>query len=182
MLGLLRLWGPITLCVDLWLGWGLKQSCSPCEELFNGMSHATCTQGNWVDSRLLVVRSQIANLTPGLFWGHNLCVSDAQMGHASPLYVPRAFSNDIKNSPIQWSLTPAIILWRFNSPSGFQFPTLERTWECECSFSHTLLHSQPLGNMKCDFWASLLVRTHASPCLGRELKVRVATMWVLQWM
>jgi hypothetical protein len=37
------------------------------------MSHATCTQVNWVDSRFLVVGSQIANLIPNLFFGHNLC-------------------------------------------------------------------------------------------------------------
>jgi len=37
------------------------------------MSHATYMQGNWVDSRFLMVRSQIANLTPGPSFGHNLC-------------------------------------------------------------------------------------------------------------
>jgi hypothetical protein len=37
------------------------------------MSHATCTQGNWVDSRLLVVKSQIANLILGPSFDHNLC-------------------------------------------------------------------------------------------------------------
>jgi hypothetical protein len=37
------------------------------------MWHATCTQGNQVDSRLLMVKSQTANLTPGLSFGHNLC-------------------------------------------------------------------------------------------------------------
>jgi len=37
------------------------------------MLHATCTKGNWVDSRLLMVESQIANLTPGPYFGHNLC-------------------------------------------------------------------------------------------------------------
>jgi hypothetical protein len=72
-LGLLQLWGCITLCVDLWLRWGLKQSYSHCWELFNDMLHATCTQGNLVNSRLLVVGSQIANLTFGLSFGHNLC-------------------------------------------------------------------------------------------------------------
>jgi len=35
--------------------------------------HAICTQGNRVDSWLLVVGSQIANLTPDLSFGHNLC-------------------------------------------------------------------------------------------------------------
>ncbi len=72
-LALLRFWGPITLCVDLWLRWGLKQSCTPCRELFNDMLRATCTQGNWVDSRLLMVMNQIANLTPNPSFGHNLC-------------------------------------------------------------------------------------------------------------
>jgi hypothetical protein len=72
-LGLPRLWGPITLCADFWLKWGLKQSCSPHQKKFNGMWHATCTQGNRVDSWLLVVRNQTANLTPDLSFGHNLC-------------------------------------------------------------------------------------------------------------
>ncbi len=72
-LGLLRLWGPIISCANLWLQWGLKQSCSPCKELFNGMSHTTCTRGHWVDFRLLVVESQIASLIIGLSFDHNLC-------------------------------------------------------------------------------------------------------------
>ncbi len=72
-LGLLQLWGPITSRADLGLRWGVKQSCSPCWELSNSMSHATFTQVNQVDYRLLVVRSQTANLTPGLSFGHNLC-------------------------------------------------------------------------------------------------------------
>ncbi len=51
----------------------LKQSCSPRRELSNGMWHLTCTQGNRIDSRLLMVRSQVANLTFKLFFDHNLC-------------------------------------------------------------------------------------------------------------
>jgi len=68
-----RLWSPITLCADLWSWWLLKKSCNPYQELSNGMSHANCTQGNRIDSWFLVVRSQIANLTPDLSFGHNLC-------------------------------------------------------------------------------------------------------------
>jgi hypothetical protein len=71
-LGLPRLWGPITLCANLRSIWGLKQSYSPCQELFNNMFHATCTQGNQVDSRLFVVGGQIVNLTPDISFGHNL--------------------------------------------------------------------------------------------------------------
>jgi hypothetical protein len=70
---LLWLWGPITLRVDLRLKWGLKQICIPCQDLSNGMFHVTCTQGIWVNYWLLVIRSQIANLIPNLFFGHNLC-------------------------------------------------------------------------------------------------------------
>ncbi len=42
-LGLSQLWGLITLCVDLRLRWGLKQNCSSCQKLSNGMWHVTCT-------------------------------------------------------------------------------------------------------------------------------------------
>jgi hypothetical protein len=38
------------------------------------MSHAIFTQGNWGDSWLLMVKSQIANLTPDPSFGHNLCL------------------------------------------------------------------------------------------------------------
>jgi hypothetical protein len=72
-LGLLQLWHLITLCADLWLRQGLNQSCDPRQELFNGMSHATCTQGNLVNSWPLVVRSQTTNLTPNFSFHHNLC-------------------------------------------------------------------------------------------------------------
>jgi len=72
-LGLLQFWGPITLCADLRLWWNLKQSCHPHQKLFNGMLHAIYTQGNWVDFRLLVVGSQITNLTFDFSFGHNLC-------------------------------------------------------------------------------------------------------------
>jgi hypothetical protein len=72
-LGLSRLWGPITLCVDLWLRWSLKQNYILYWKLSNGMSHATYTQGSRVDSWLLVVGSQTTNLTLCLSFGHNLC-------------------------------------------------------------------------------------------------------------
>ncbi len=72
-LGLLWLWGRITSYVDLQLQWGLKKSYSFLQELSNDMSHVACTQGNRVDSWLLVVRNQIANMTSDLSFGHNLC-------------------------------------------------------------------------------------------------------------
>ncbi len=59
----LWLWGPMTLCANLWLRWSLKQSYNLHWKLSNSMSHTICTQGNCGDSQLLVVESQIANLT-----------------------------------------------------------------------------------------------------------------------
>jgi hypothetical protein len=105
-LGLPKLWGPITLCADLGLRWGLKQSCSPHWEFFNDMPHATCTQGNRVDSKLLMVGSQTANMTLGFSFGHNLCFR-CPNGHASPLqtYLFQYLFNGIKNSLIHWVLT-----------------------------------------------------------------------------
>jgi hypothetical protein len=58
-----RLWRPITLRANLWLRWGLKQSCSPRQEISNNMWHVTYTQINQDDSWLSMVRSQVNNLT-----------------------------------------------------------------------------------------------------------------------
>jgi hypothetical protein len=72
-LGFPRVWGAITLRADLRLRWDLKQSYSPRRKLFNGMSHVIYTHGNQVNSWLLMVGSQTANLTLGPSFGHNLC-------------------------------------------------------------------------------------------------------------
>jgi hypothetical protein len=72
----LGLWGLcefITLCSDLRLGWSLKQTCSSPWELSNSVSHSTCTHRGRVDSRLLIIGSQIGSLTPGPSFCHNLC-------------------------------------------------------------------------------------------------------------
>ncbi len=59
--------------LDLRSEWGLKQTCSSPWELFNGGLHSACTHRGQVDSPLLVVGSQIGNLTPGPSFAHNLC-------------------------------------------------------------------------------------------------------------
>jgi hypothetical protein len=92
-LGLLWLWGPITSRADLRLRWGLKQSCSPCQEVSNSISHVIFTQGNQVDSWLLMVRNQIANLTLDPSFGHNLCFRcpNGSWELILDIYVPRTF-------------------------------------------------------------------------------------------
>jgi hypothetical protein len=92
-LGLPRLWGPITLRADLRLRWGLKQIFSLRWEFSNDVSHATYMQGNRSNSRLLVIGSQIANLTPDPSFGLNLCFK-CPNGLCKPIlniWVPRTF-------------------------------------------------------------------------------------------
>jgi len=75
----------ITLCLDLQLGWNLKQIYSSPWELSKGVLHSTFTYQGWVDSRLLMVGSQIANLTPDLSFCHNLCCK-CPNGSSEPIF------------------------------------------------------------------------------------------------
>jgi hypothetical protein len=91
--GLLPLCDIITLCQDLRLGWGLKQTCSSHQEFFNSVPHSTCTHQGWVNSRLLVVGNQTANLTPDLSFCHNLCCK-CPNGSCKPIfdiYISKSF-------------------------------------------------------------------------------------------
>jgi hypothetical protein len=138
--------GPIILSKDLRLKWRVKQSYSLCQTLSNSMSHATCTQGNRGNSWLLVVGSQIANLTFGPSFGHNLCLK-CPNGSCEPIldiYIPRSFQwykdhlNPMGLDPYNRSLK----VWEsIESPSKLQLPKWEFTWECEGSFLHVILHS-----------------------------------------
>jgi hypothetical protein len=78
---------------DLRSGRGLNQTCSPLQELFNAASHSPSARREQVDSRLLVVGSRIANLTPVLSFAHNLgcrCPND-QFEAISDIYTSRPF-------------------------------------------------------------------------------------------
>jgi len=146
-LGLPQLWGPITLCANFQLKWNLNQNCNRHWELSNDMWHATYTQGMWGDSWLLMVENQIANLSPGPSFGHNLCLR-CPNGSCKPIldiYVPRDFQwykellNPMGFNPYNCSLkiwesiktpTPKVGVhfgvWGF-IPS--HSPTLLKTWD-----------------------------------------------------
>jgi hypothetical protein len=72
-LDLLALWKAITYFSNLWLRWGLKQSCKLCRDLSNNMWHATCTHVFQGDSWLLMGRNQINILIHDPSFSHNLC-------------------------------------------------------------------------------------------------------------
>jgi hypothetical protein len=146
-----RLCVAITLCADLRSKWNLKQSCRPSQELFNDVLQATWTQGNHVDSWLLVAGSQIVNLTFDLSFGHNLCFR-CPNGSCEPIlniYVSIAFQwckkilNTMGFDPYNCSLK----IWESTKTPT---PKWELPWECECPFSHSpRLPRFPLGPCLC---------------------------------
>jgi hypothetical protein len=104
---LLELWTAITPDYRVWSKRGLNQSCSPRRDLFNAMSHSQIGCREKVDSRLLVVGSQTANLTPGPSFAHNLGYRYPN-GNARPFSIStfQDLSNDTKNTQCEvfWTL------------------------------------------------------------------------------
>jgi len=70
--GVPGLWELITPDCEVWSRRGLNQTCSPHRDLFNDVSHFQFGGREEVDSRLLMVGSQTASLTPGPSFAHNL--------------------------------------------------------------------------------------------------------------
>jgi hypothetical protein len=143
-LGLSRLWGPITLCEDLQLRWGLKKSYNLCQELFNGISYTTYTQGNWGNSFLLVVGSQTNNLIPNPSFGHNLCLK-CPNGSCKPtldIYVPRDF---------QWYK-------ELINPMGFD--------TCNCSLKIWKSIETPTPKMGAHLGVWVFIPSHSPALLG----------------
>ncbi len=174
-MGLPQLWGSITLCAHLRLKWGLKKSCNLHRELFNNMWHNTWKQGNQGDSWLLMIESQISNLTSAPSFGHNLCFKcpNELCEPILDIYVPRAFQwyneffNPMNFNPCNHFLkiwestrtpTPKVRAhlgaWGFISS---HFPTLPGAWDVTPGFP-------------------LLARTFLSLYLGHKPKAKVATL------
>jgi hypothetical protein len=122
--GLPRLWEVITPSSDLQLGWGLKKTCSSPQELFNGVSHLTCTHQNRVDFQLLVVGSQIGSLTSSPSFNHNLCYKcpNGSCEAIFDIYTLRPFQR-YKEHLNTRCFAPTIKFWVFDSPRGLQVPT-----------------------------------------------------------
>jgi hypothetical protein len=186
-MGLSRLWSPITLQEDLRSWWGRKQICSSCRELSNGMWHGPYSQVNWVDSRLLVVRSQTGSLTPGPSFDHNLCFRypNEQRELILDIYVPRSFQwYKERHKPL--SFDPYKCSLKFRESTGTPSPKMGvalGVWGFIPSYSLTL--SNIPGSLWCDSWvssscfdsrASSWLTLLQALCLGREAKARVGTI------
>jgi hypothetical protein len=91
--GVPGLWELITPDCTLGSRRGLNRSCSPRRDLSNGVSHSQFGLREEVDSRRLMVGSQIASLTPGPSFAHNLgdrC-PNAQCAGIFDIYASRPF-------------------------------------------------------------------------------------------
>jgi hypothetical protein len=91
--GLPKLWEVIAPRPDLRSQRGLNRSCSSRQDFSNDISHSRIGQRELVDSRLLVVGSQTASLTPGPSFAHNLgyrC-SNRECEVIFDIYVSRPF-------------------------------------------------------------------------------------------
>jgi hypothetical protein len=91
--GVPGLWELITPDCRVWSQRGLNKSCSPHRDLSNDISHSQFGGREEVDFRLLMVGSQIASLTPGPSFAHNLgcgCPNDQCEGILD-IYTSRPF-------------------------------------------------------------------------------------------
>jgi hypothetical protein len=177
--GLPRLWSRITLRADLGSWRGLKQSCSSRQELSNGMSHVVCSLLFRVDSRLLMVGSQNwqtpGSSTPGPSFAHNLCFRcpNEQCKPILDIYASRAFQwykerhKQLRFGPSNLSLK----FWESTGTPSAKVGVALGVWRLTPSHSLALpgvsdvTPRLPLGPHPCNPF-----------CLGREPKVRVATL------
>jgi hypothetical protein len=150
--GLPGLWDIIASCLDLRSGWGLNQTCNPLWELSNAVLHSFSARRKRVDSRLLVVGSQTASLTPGPSFAHNSgckCPND-QCEAISDIYTSRPFQWH-EEHPKERCFAPCCRTLKIRESQRTPNPQL---WECEFH-PHTwpkwgcdiyLLGSSPLLN------------------------------------
>jgi len=127
--GLSELWTAITPECGVWSQRVLNQSCSPRRGLSNDMSHylRQCREG--VDSRLLVVKSQTASLTPGPSFAHNLGCKcpNGQCEAIFDIYVSRPFQWHQEHS-MRGVVSLAVELWTFGSPGRLQTSNFSKCW------------------------------------------------------
>jgi hypothetical protein len=125
-----------------------------------------------------VVGSQTTKLTPGPSFGHNLCFRCPNWSCKciSNIYVPTTFQwykerfNPMSFDPCNLPLKIWESIWDSNSQNGSSLGSVR---------VHSLIVFCTPRSMRCDSRASVLARTLVNPCLGREPKARVATIWLL---
>jgi hypothetical protein len=142
------LWDFIAPRPDLGSGRGLNQSCSPQRELSNAVSHSRSARREQVDSRVLVVKSQTASLTPDPSWA-----ADVQMTNVRPFSRPFQWHQERPNARCFGPYCRAL-----NIRESRRTPS-SQLWECWASPSHlaqsrvaTLGFFWVFKNWLCSIW------------------------------
>ncbi len=146
--GVPGLWEFITPDCKIWSWWGLNQTCSPRWDLSNYVSHSQFGGREEVDSRLLVVESQIANLTPDPSFAHNL-------GCRCPNDQCKAIFYIYASRPFQWHqehLNARCFgpFWRTLNIRESQRTPNPQLWKCWASPPH--LAKVGLRHPGCQVW------------------------------
>jgi hypothetical protein len=149
--GVPGLWELITPDFEVWSRRGLNQTCSPRRDLSNNVSYFQFGGREEVDSWLLVVGSQIASLTPGPSFAHNLgyrCSND-QCEAIFYIYVSRPFQwhQEHLNTRCFGICCRTLNIWesqRTSNPHFFQVlgftPTLGQSRVATIFYSHNFYH------------------------------------------
>jgi hypothetical protein len=124
----LGLWKLISPDCQVRLERGLNQCCSSPREISNAISHTIIGRWEEVDSRLLVVGSQTANLTPGPSFAHNFGYRcpNGQWEASLDIYTSRPFQwhQEHPNSRYFGPSTRALNFWESRRAPSSHF------WEC----------------------------------------------------
>jgi hypothetical protein len=134
-IGVPGLWELITPDCKVWLQRGLNQTCSPRRDLFNDVLHFQLGGREEVDSRLLVVGSQTASLTPDPSIAHNL-------GYTCPNGQCKAIFDIYTSRPFQWHQEHLNVRCfgpccrTLNIRESLRTPS-PQLWECWASPPHT---------------------------------------------
>jgi hypothetical protein len=145
------------------------------------MSHVACTKVNPVDSQLLVVGSQTANLTPDFSFGHNLCYK-CPNGQCEPIldiYTSIAFQwykklfKEMGFDPCNRALKIRESFWDSNSQHKSSLGSVR---------VHSLTLFALLGTSEVTLGSPSWPATLQPPCLGREPKVKVVTSTITRFL
>ncbi len=132
--GVPGLWEFITPDFEVWSRRGLNQTCSPRRDLSNDVLHSQFGGRKEVNSRLLVVGSQTANLSPDPSFAHNL-------GYKCPNDQCEAIFYIYASRPFQWHQDHfnarcfGPFCWTLNIRESWRTPNLQ-LWKCWASPSH----------------------------------------------
>jgi hypothetical protein len=127
--GLPELWTIITPDCRVRLQRGLNQSCIPRRDLSNSVSHSQIGHREDIDSRLLVVGSQTASLTPGPSFAHNLgCrCPNCQCEAIFDIYVSRPFQRH-QEHPNARCFAPCCRALNIRESQRTPNPTFNKCW------------------------------------------------------